>query len=541
MAEPEQAQKSIANARKLGVQRQPDAPRRLDFTRRFMERETGTLLFRRTIEVEGRNIMGFVGKNWTAMEMTISILEQNNGYAHVSYDGRFGYQIDWLITPEGKKIGNDRMGGLQCDVNNGLPFVIFGGKVVWLNADNLLLKDEDRLRWKYDPYTQEMPDILQGKGGGGCAGGKGFNTESIRVMSFGGYDPLAGRISMLPIMMEAERGMPSELGFAPNWLMHLMEHGLNRQVPEIQIVDAVPGMQLQLAHSYNSRMYRVRRRRGMRARREESLRPEQMKKGGNGMARNSAAHQYNVEYAPAEAGKEDYHAPARKETIHKEVEYRQEEARPKREKIPGFRAEQFDAVGLKRNRFPREMVTLGAKVVQQGIHHKPAKERMLGDVVIWQAAAPRPRKEATAISKTKKAGFAVFKERRKAIASRRMEKEKAAGIPEARWRAAKRKDLKASVRRRERSAPKIIPIPIPALAKPAIRRAFSRELMVSERMERGGERKTRPAADRKEERTTRAPARKGRARKRWQGGVHLLLMQKERKRRRRSWLSISRR
>jgi len=206
---------------------QARGPARIDFTKRFMGRhgqdESG--LYLRNVGFGNRSWTGLVGRSWSPTEMTIAILEQNGGFAHVCHTPGMGTYIDWLITPDGKKIGNDTRGGLQFYVNRSLPFIVRDGKAVWLNADNPILMENDILEWKYDPYTQEMPDILGKKKGGGCMGGSNVtDLTDLRVRLFGGYDPSAERITMLPPLLDA-RGQAWSA--APQWdVFHpVLEYG----------------------------------------------------------------------------------------------------------------------------------------------------------------------------------------------------------------------------------------------------------------------------------------------------------------------------
>jgi len=183
-------------------------PARIDFTKRFMERhgQDETKLYLRKVSFGNKSWAGLVGRGWSPTEITVAVLEQNGGYAHVSHTPGMGTYIDWLITPEGTRIGNDERGGLQFYVNRSLPFIVQGGKVVWLNADNPILMENDLLEWRYDPYTQEMPDILGKKEKGGCMGGANVaDLTKLRVRVFGGYDPLEERITMLPPLPAGDR------------------------------------------------------------------------------------------------------------------------------------------------------------------------------------------------------------------------------------------------------------------------------------------------------------------------------------------------
>ncbi|MDD2655613.1 MAG: hypothetical protein PHQ80_03010 [Candidatus ainarchaeum sp.] len=174
-------------------------------------------LFRAAINVEGRKLSGLVGREWSAMDITLAILEQNGCYAHVQRDHRYGYQIDWMSTPDGLILRNDQTkgAGLQFYANGCLPFVLSEYKrdePIWMNADNVV-PDTNRIeiRWQVDSKTDELPEKItfspapEGNGNGialgdekkknacaGCAGGNGENTEGIRVMEFGGYDPWSG-------------------------------------------------------------------------------------------------------------------------------------------------------------------------------------------------------------------------------------------------------------------------------------------------------------------------------------------------------------
>ena len=222
---------------------QARGPARIDFTKRFMGRhgqdESG--LYLRNVPFGNRSWTGLVGRGWNPTEITIAILEQNGGYAHVRYTPGMGTYIDWLITPDGKKIGNDSRGGLQFYVNKSLPFIVRDGKAVWLNADNPILMENDILEWKYDPYTQEMPDILGKKKGGGCMGGSNVtDLTDLRVRLFGGYDPSAERITMLPPLLDA-RGQAWSA--APQWdAFHpVLEYGRWDVAPAANI-SALQGM-----------------------------------------------------------------------------------------------------------------------------------------------------------------------------------------------------------------------------------------------------------------------------------------------------------
>jgi hypothetical protein len=158
----------------------------------------------------GKSLLsGLGGEGWTAGELAGAILEQNGCYVHFSYDPKIkAYQIDWAVLPNGEVIRNDEKGGIQFRVNGGLTFIIVNGKVLWLNAFNVVPSEHDLVSWRYDPITKDMPDISSDvlgkdkseKSGGGCMGGEEETGIDGRTRIFGLYRGEDGTVISLPPM-----------------------------------------------------------------------------------------------------------------------------------------------------------------------------------------------------------------------------------------------------------------------------------------------------------------------------------------------------
>ena|GEM_PF-6886625 len=169
----------------------------------------------RTVELKDsagnvRTLSGVVREGADPLEAITSIVMQNGGFVHRIYDSRYGYGIGWIMLDDGFVITNDSGGGGQFYVDGKLPFLVEKEKVTWLNMANVVWRGGRKLTFQYDPYTQDMPDILGKKEKGAfCAGGNGENTEHIKVMDFNTYNPQTGQISWGSVVRE---GSAIEIG-----------------------------------------------------------------------------------------------------------------------------------------------------------------------------------------------------------------------------------------------------------------------------------------------------------------------------------------